>query len=132
MLKHVLPLLLFLSIATFLFVGCQGSRMIDVEEARNAYEDAHLNLRAGVTTLSEVVAKYGPWQDRAVTSSGFACRWQERRTVVRRAGRYGGSSETAARTGGEYQYAVNYLSTMEVFFTDEEVLINYRLTSDLP
>jgi len=121
-----------LSALVMLLAGCKTTRVVDVDEARSAYADAHLNLKSGETTLADVVAKYGPFRDRAVTPSGFACRWQERRTVVRRANRHGDVLSLTAGPAGEYHYTVNYLSTLEAFFTPEGKLIDFRITSDLP
>jgi hypothetical protein len=123
-----------LAAAAVMLCGCKATktRMVGAEEAKNAYADAQVSLRAGTTTLDDMIAKYGNYQDRAATSSGFACRWQERRTVIRRANRYGQSINMNPRAAGEHVYTVNYVSTLEAFFTSEGVLIDFRIMSDLP
>ena len=121
-----------MSAVVVMLSGCKTTRMVDVEEAKNAYADAQVSLKAGTTTLDDMVAKYGQYNDRAATPSGFACRWQERRTVMRRARRHGQSMSMNPESSGDYVYTVNYVSTMEAFFTPAGVLIDFRITSDLP
>lgn len=121
-----------MSAVVVMLSGCKTTRMVDVEEAKNAYADAQVSLKAGTTTLDDMVAKYGQYNDRAATPSGFACRWQERRTVMRRANRHGQSVSMNPGASGDYVYTVNYVSTMEAFFTPAGVLIDFRITSDLP
>ena len=121
-----------MSAVVVMLSGCKTTRMVDVEEAKNAYADAQVSLKAGTTTLDDMVAKYGQYNDRAATPSGFACRWQERRTVMRRANRHGQSVSMNPGASGDYVYTVNYVSTMEAFFTPAGVLIDFRITSDWP
>ncbi|HQL88501.1 MAG: hypothetical protein GX574_02280 [Lentisphaerae bacterium] len=123
-----------LTAAIAMLCGCKATQtqMVGAEEAKNAYADAQVSLKAGTTTLDDVIAKYGNYRNRAATPSGFACRWQENRTVVRRANRHGQSINMNTRASGEHIYTVNYVSTLEAFFTPEGVLIDYRIMSDLP
>ncbi len=123
-----------LTAATAMLCGCKATQtqMVGAEEAKSAYADAQVSLKAGTTTLDDMIAKYGNYHDRAVTPSGFACRWQERRTVIRRANRHGQNINMTPRAAGEHVYTVNYISTLEAFFNPEGVLIDFRIISDLP
>ena len=127
--------LLWLAIS-LLLTGCADifvSSPITTQVGASTLAVAHQEFKAGQTTFEQMRTRLGTPANRVETDTGFACRWQEKRTINRVAGASAGSLAAFDdnHVDNRFHSTATYMTNLEAFFTKDGVLTSCRVIDDL-
>jgi outer membrane protein assembly factor BamE (lipoprotein component of BamABCDE complex) len=127
-----LPFVLLAAVlAMAMMNGCKTLKSATYDETSSTYQAAYESMKAGVTAYEDVVERFGKPMDRVqLKDGGFACRWQERSQVRRSA--TNSSRLTLDPDVHGYSYTMTVVTTLEVFFDDDGLMRDLRITRDMP